>query len=67
MGEHNSPYFDAGVADGKRDETRIRSCPPRAAVGMDPQREWSWMYKRGYEREFTGRVHSCQQCASRRR
>jgi len=52
VGEHNSPYFAAGCADGERDTQLVSDCPPCAAIGQDPEREWSWMYKRGYERTF---------------
>ena len=65
MGEHNSPFFDAGKADGQRDAQAARSCPPGPVIGMDPDREWSSMYRRGYEREFDGRVHSCPVCRER--
>ena len=62
MGEHNSPFFAAGREDGRRDAQAARSCPPGRVTGMDPGREWSSMYRRGYEREFDGRVHSCPNC-----
>lgn len=53
MGEHNSPYFAAGCADGARDAALVSAEPARDPVGMDPAKEWSWMYKRGYNRAFT--------------
>lgn len=52
MGEDNSPYFAAGLADGLRDAELESQCPPEIPLGMDPAREWSWMYKRGYERGY---------------
>jgi hypothetical protein len=52
MGEHNSPYFAAGQQDGQRDADLISSCPPAEPYGMDPERDWSSMYRRGYCRVF---------------
>ena len=48
MGEHNSPQFTAGIADGVRDALRS----PRIRQGFDPARSASWMYKRGFARGF---------------
>ena len=63
MGEHNSPYFAAGCADGERDTELMGSCPGLPPVGMDPEKEWSWMYRRGYERTFTPGFHfPCPDC-----
>ena len=52
MGEHNSPYFKAGLADGLRDAELESLCPPGVALGMDPARDWSWMYRKGYGRGY---------------
>ena len=52
MGEHNSPYFAAGCTDGQRDTELISQCPPGSALGPDPERDWSYMYQRGYARTF---------------
>jgi hypothetical protein len=52
MGEHNSPYFEAGLADGERDTMLNSAHPGGLAQGMDPEKDWSWMYKRGYGRTF---------------
>jgi hypothetical protein len=52
VGEHNSPYFAAGLEDGQRDSDLASSCPPGQPAGMDPERAWSYMYQRGYGRTF---------------
>lgn len=52
MGESNSPYFRDGLADGEADRARADSDPPQEVRGMDPEKSWSWMYKRGYGRAF---------------
>ena len=52
MGEHNSPYFAAGLADGQRDTDLASACPPGYPSGPDPERAWSGMYQRGYARSF---------------
>jgi hypothetical protein len=48
MPEHNSPYFQAGIADGQADAGRS----PRVRRGFDPARAHSWMYRRGFARAF---------------
>jgi hypothetical protein len=48
MGERNSPYFAAGLADGATDAARN----PRARRGYDPAKAGSWMYRRGFARAF---------------
>ena len=46
MGVHNSPFYAAGVADRQRDAAL--EADGKEPAGPDPEREWSWMYKRGY-------------------
>lgn len=48
MSEHNSPYFTAGEVDGAADEAR----PPPERTGFDPEKAWSWMYRKGFARGF---------------
>lgn len=63
MGEHNSPYFAAGCADGERDTRLMTAHPGLDPVGLDPGKEWSWMYRRGYERTFEpGHHEPCAEC-----
>ena len=63
MGEHNSPYFAAGCADGERDTLLMSSCPGTAPIGLDPDMDWSSMYRRGYERTFVPGWHEpCDNC-----
>jgi hypothetical protein len=52
LSEENSPYFAAGMADGERDTMLNSDHPGGQAIGPDQGKEWSWMYKRGYERGF---------------
>lgn len=59
MGEHNSPYFAAGLEDGTRDALAESSCPPQPSEGPDEERAWSWMYKRGYERGYQPNPCQC--------
>ena len=49
MGEHNSPYYRAGIEDGERDAGLVGSCPSWPPIGPDEDKEWSVMYRRGYE------------------
>jgi len=42
-----SPFFHAGQLDGMMDRWRIEQDPPRPPRGMDPQKEWSYMYRAG--------------------
>lgn len=68
MTEANSPYFGYGREDGLRDMQLITSCPARRPVGWDPEREWSWMYKRGYASTFNAlQQHRCTRECERRR
>jgi hypothetical protein len=64
MSEHNSPFFKAGIADGERDTMLNTSHPGGAALGPDPDKVWSWMYRRGYERGFDPHAFhlGCKQC-----
>lgn len=48
MSKDNSPFYDAGLGDGTADAETESACPPGIAAGPDPERTWSWMYKRGY-------------------
>lgn len=48
MGEHNSPAFKKGLADGAADADR-RPCE---RCGFDPALARSWMYRRGFARAF---------------
>ena len=48
MSERNSPYFIAGELDGQADAGR----PPSERVGFDPEKAWSWMYRKGFARGF---------------
>ena len=68
MGEHNSPYFAAGCADGERDTQLNTSHPGGGALGPDSEKVWSWMYKRGYEGTFdsTALHMECEECESSR-
>lgn len=60
MGESNSPYFAQGCTDGDRDAARIGACPPEPPLGPDPERDWSWMYRRGYNAQFEAATpHTC--------
>jgi len=43
--EQHSPYYTAGLADGMADATRDED---EERQGMDPERSWSAMYRRGY-------------------
>jgi hypothetical protein len=52
MGEHNSPYFAAGREDGRADADLVSMCPPAEPAGMNAEREWSIMYRRGYGSTF---------------
>lgn len=45
ISEKHSPYYAAGKADGLTDATRESDDDKQ---GMDPQRSWSAMYRRGY-------------------
>ena len=68
MGEHNSPYFAAGLEDGETDKLRIESCPPLEPLGGDAQREWSWMYRKGYQRALETAVpHVCDDSCKQNR
>lgn len=44
-----SPYYQQGAADGWRDSDLASACPPGEQPGQDPERDWSIMYRRGYE------------------
>jgi hypothetical protein len=62
--EQNSPMFRAGCEDGAED-TRLNSQHPGGqAHGPDPEKAWSWMYRRGYERTFDpAAAHlGCKEC-----
>lgn len=52
MTEANSPYFAAGLADGAADRARITQCPGLDPLGMDGEKSWSLMYRRGYNRAY---------------
>jgi hypothetical protein len=63
MGEHNSPYFRAGIADGERDTGLVSSHPGNPPIGPDPDKEWSIMYRRGYNQAFDPTPHfACALC-----
>lgn len=47
--EEHSPYYLAGVNDGLRDAELMAEDPPQEPVGMDATRDWSGMYRRGYQ------------------
>lgn len=49
--EKHSPFYDAGLADGVADAT-LESDDDRQ--GMDPDKAWSAMYRRGYGDGFGG-------------
>lgn len=67
MGEHNSPYFAAGCADAERDSELMSTCPGNPPLGPDPEKAWSIMYMRGYERTFVPGWHSpCGVCRPER-
>ena len=46
--EHHSPYYDDGASDGQADASR------KEKNGMDPDKSWSAMYRRGYADGLTG-------------
>ena len=48
MGEHNSPAFKAGLADGAADADRR----PSERKGFNARLAGSWMYRRGFARAF---------------
>jgi hypothetical protein len=64
MSQLNSPYYRSGAADGQADMARLGSCPPAGPAGMDPDKSWSIMYRRGYLSEFDETIppHSCKKC-----
>lgn len=63
MGEHNSPFYAAGCADGERDSALMSTCPGQPPVGPDPGKDWSAMYLRGYDRTFVPGYHEpCRNC-----
>lgn len=66
MSEANSPYYKAGCADGERDTQLVTDCPPGDPIGMDPDRAWSWMYRRGYEASFKPVRHECDESCTAR-
>jgi hypothetical protein len=43
--EKHSPFYTAGLADGQADAARERA---EDRQGMDADRSWSAMYRRGY-------------------
>lgn len=43
--EQHSPFYAAGLADGTADATRDKD---EDKQGMDPEKAWSAMYRRGY-------------------
>jgi hypothetical protein len=59
MGEHNSPYFAQGLEDGARDAEMESGCFPVLGLGPDPEKSWSVMYMRGYERAHTPNPCAC--------
>ena len=61
----NSPYYTHGLEDGQRDTERIAQCPPLMPLGMDEERSWSSMYRRGYSTGYVhGKRHKCtEKCA----
>ena len=62
MSEANSPYFAQGCADAARDNELMDSCPAMDPEGMNPELEWSVMYRRGYNAVFVpGIPHQCDQ------
>jgi hypothetical protein len=44
--EAHSPFWAAGMADREADEARAADGKER--LGMDPEKSWSAMYRRGY-------------------
>ena len=63
MGEHNSPFYDQGRADGARDTELMSACPGNPPVGPDPDKAWSVMYCRGYDLTFVEGFHvPCDGC-----
>ena len=65
MGEHNSPYFAAGCADGERDTQLRTSHPGGSEIGpQPPDPNYPVMYMRGYERTFdpTAYHELCPMC-----
>jgi hypothetical protein len=49
--EKHSPFYDAGLADGLADATRESD---EDKQGMDPDKAWSAMYRRGYDAGLGG-------------
>ena len=49
-----SPFFHAGQLDALMDQRRMAADPPQPVRGLDPQKEWSYMYRAGYESIMAG-------------
>jgi hypothetical protein len=43
-----SAFYQAGAADGCRDTALESACPPQLGLGMDADREFSYMYQAGW-------------------
>ena len=43
-----SPNFRQGVKDGANDRQRAQQKPPVPEIGLDPDLDWSYMYREGY-------------------
>ena len=68
MTRDNSPWYRDGIADGAADAIITGTCPGGCPVGHDPEKEWSVLYREGYELGFgAAEPHPpCKGCASQR-